>query len=703
MRPHPRPAEPADVPAIAAAWCAAFHAEHSSSFHGRNAAPPAEARRLLPSFVERARRQLDRTIVARSPRTGAITGLCTLSHLSIYALLAVDDDETGGSVLPPLLAAAERRVASSAAREAAASLYVLPPTTHATRGCEADGWRAAGRCVRTVHVGGHAFELRPARLEKAVAAAVAAAADERGEAPPPPKARRAVGQAEGRRLSAQASAPRLAAVDGADALCESLAHRAQPHGGVPVGAVLCTSAHAHLVKQLLELALATTLPIAISRPPDCPALLLFLPPPAAALFEPPPPPPAAPPALPSELAALLSSDSIRYLSGVRQCERRLAAPPPLAVPPACRFTFAEVFAGIGGFRLGLEPLGGRCAFACEREAAAAHTYRHNWPEEGGGDARPSPLFEGDILALPADELPPFDVLTGGFPCQTFSVRGEQQGTLTSACSWRGAMYLELVRLLRACRPRAFIFENVVGLVVMEGGERPTGKGVTFKAGATLTGMLGAFAACGYDVSWRVLNARHWLPQYRERLFIVGLRRDLHAPPMDWEGLTSGSGEGLGGSVEEGFGRCVADVLEEAEAAPVVDAELSREQWAVLQRQMESRGETLDVRSLPLRGKAPTLIASYRKVTNFTSKYVCHEIDGTPRDGVPPRRRPRFLTARECARLMGFPDSFRIPSVSQGPSGIFKQLGNAVCPPIVQTLGERVLRALENAQGNVGDC
>lgn len=76
------------------------------------------------------------------------------------------------------------------------------------------------------------------------------------------------------------------------------------------------------------------------------------------------------------------------------------------------------------------------------------------------------------LVLPPSSLHP-DVpvpTAGGFPCQTFSVRGEQQGTLTSACSWRGAMYLELVRLLRACRPRAFIFENVVGLVVMEGGE-----------------------------------------------------------------------------------------------------------------------------------------------------------------------------------------------------------------------------------------
>ena len=96
-------------------------------------------------------------------------------------------------------------------------------------------------------------------------------------------------------------------------------------------------------------------------------------------------------------------------------------------------------------------------------------------------------------------------------------------------------------------------------------------------------------------------------------------------------------------------------------------------------------------------KAPALIASYRKMTNVTSKLICHMRDGTPRDGGPARRRPRFLTPRECARLMGFPDTFMVPPACSGRSGIYKQLGNAVCPPLVSAVGERVLSQLDAAR------
>lgn len=429
------------------------------------------------------------------------------------------------------------------------------------------------------------------------------------------------------------------------------------------------------------------------RARGCSELLLFLlPPAAAALFE--------DSALTPELNELLSSGAMRHLPGVRRHERVLEGPLPIQVaepPHGCRFTFAEAFAGIGGFRIGLEQLGGKCTFACEFDRLAVGTYRHHW---AGGAS--SMLFEGDLVGVPADEVPPFDVLTAGFPCQTFSARGEQHGCGVTAAEWRGALFLELVRLLRARAPRAFLFENVVGLVLMGGGEREAATRdapTRFVAGSVLRSMLQAFGACGYDVSWRVLNSRHWLPQQRERLFIAGLRTELHAPPMDWEGLTGGSrsdGAAKASADRPAAGGLVQHILEDPASAQVREAELSEAQWGTVQKQMASRGETLGDRSLPLAGKAPTLIGSCHNMTNFTNKFVCHEEDGTPRDGVAPRRRPRFLTARECARLMGFPDDFTLPPGHQGRSGIYKQLGNAVCPPVVRAVAERLLRSLEAA-------
>lgn len=129
-----------------------------------------------------------------------------------------------------------------------------------------------------------------------------------------------------------------------------------------------------------------------------------------------------------------------------------------------RFSFAEIFAGVGGFRIGLEALGGVCAFAIERDARAAACYASNFANA----ARPD-LLRCDVAAVSdASPLPAFDVLVAGFPCQPFSSRGDQPGTEDAET---GGLYLELCRFLRSRRPRAFLFENVVGLAVMGGGAR----------------------------------------------------------------------------------------------------------------------------------------------------------------------------------------------------------------------------------------
>eukprot|EP00445_Apocalathium_hangoei_P006328 CAMPEP_0203851274 /NCGR_PEP_ID=MMETSP0359-20131031/7259_1 /ASSEMBLY_ACC=CAM_ASM_000338 /TAXON_ID=268821 /ORGANISM="Scrippsiella Hangoei, Strain SHTV-5" /LENGTH=194 /DNA_ID=CAMNT_0050767279 /DNA_START=27 /DNA_END=608 /DNA_ORIENTATION=+ len=190
-------------------------------------------------------------------------------------------------------------------------------------------------------------------------------------------------------------------------------------------------------------------------------------------------------------------------------------------------------------------------------------------------------------------------------------------------------------------------------------------------GRTFQAILTAFGDCGYDVTWRVVNVRQWLPQYRERLYIVGFRRDLQLE-MDWGDLC--------GVDHVSAGCVVRDILEPNDAAAIAAAELRPEQWETV----KSHGVPLTEREIPIDGKAPCLTSGYHKGSNCTTKYVFEERDGTRRDGQGDNPRPRFLTPRECARLMGFPDSFVIPGEDeeQKRGHWYRQIGNAVCPPAV---------------------
>ena len=200
---------------------------------------------------------------------------------------------------------------------------------------------------------------------------------------------------------------------------------------------------------------------------------------------------------------LLSSGTIWWHPGVR-LRHRAPVPPPFtpAVAAAAAsssaapgtFRFAELFAGIGGFRLGLEALGGRCVFASEICPWAAATYESNFGVP--------PAFAADITEATESDLPAHDLLVGGFPCQSFSRAGEQKGL---ADEGRGQLYLEVCRVLWATRPAAFLLENVAALYTMEGGtfdkdyEKRT-------PGRVHAHIVAALEACGYIVSSRILGA-----------------------------------------------------------------------------------------------------------------------------------------------------------------------------------------------------
>ncbi len=160
-----------------------------------------------------------------------------------------------------------------------------------------------------------------------------------------------------------------------------------------------------------------------------------------------------------------------------------------------KFRFVDLFAGIGGFRLGLEALGGKCVFASEIDEWARKTYCANFHD----------VPRGDLRQVEASSVPPHDILVGGFPCQSFSSLGQQRGLLDS----RGALFFHLVRILAHCRPAAFLLENVRGLATMDGG-------------ATLRRVVAELEALGYVVSVRLFNSQLLLPQFRERVFLAGL-------------------------------------------------------------------------------------------------------------------------------------------------------------------------------------
>jgi DNA (cytosine-5)-methyltransferase 1 len=193
-------------------------------------------------------------------------------------------------------------------------------------------------------------------------------------------------------------------------LHDLLCSHSKPHGGIPVGSVLVTTQDAQPFLRLLTKRLGKIKPVG-ADPLHGNKLAIHLPIDAAALFE--------YDQVSQEIQDFMKETNSRYYSGVRTQDPLFGREPNFQnANPSCQFTFAEIFAGIGGFRLGLEPLGGEAVLASEICKAAINTYKTNFGSGG---------VVGDISGMYAEHLPHFDILTGGFPCQPFSIRGEQKG------------------------------------------------------------------------------------------------------------------------------------------------------------------------------------------------------------------------------------------------------------------------------------
>ena len=328
-----------------------------------------------------------------------------------------------------------------------------------------------------------------------------------------------------------------------------------------------------------------------------------------------------------------------------------------------RFTFAELFSGVGGFRVGLEAIGGRCVFACEYCKFAKTTYRHNWPED------PSEFVVGDVCMQATPTIPPADVLVAGFPCQSFSNAGRK----LAFGDERGQLFYELVRIVTAVRFRALLLENVRGLL------EP----------AVLAEVTRCLTAAGYTVQTREVDAAQLLPQRRRRVFIVCFRSEAARRLFEWPVLPA-------------LRRSAEEVLQTGVVLPS-DLELPKAKWDKV-RSSDYFGRFPGARLLQPGALAQTLQTSYRSGYLLYSQFVpprdadagcgCGGGDGDEDDGVAPVAPPRFFSGRECARLMGFPEGFALPDDALAS----RQMGNAVCPPVIGAIGACVVHALEAAAG-----
>lgn len=335
-----------------------------------------------------------------------------------------------------------------------------------------------------------------------------------------------------------------------------------------------------------------------------------------------------------------------------------------------QFKFIDLFAGIGGIRLGFESLGGQCVFTSEWNKFAQKTYFENFPQTTDH------IFAGDITLVHEKDIPDFDVLLAGFPCQPFSIAGvSKKNSLGKKHGFedktQGTLFFDVARIIKEKQPQAFLLENVKNLLSHD-------KGNTFKViRETLENEL------NYKIDFRVIDGQHFVPQHRERIIIVGFRDHSN---FSFDSLKlPGKGKIKMSSILH-----PQDGKEEAEFPYTLgnDAHvndkytLTPRLWEYLQEYKEKHrkaGNGFGFGLVDENSVSRTLSARYHK---DGSEILISQGDF---------KRPRRLTPRECARLMGFPDDFKIP-VSDTQA--YRQFGNSVVVPVMHEIAKEMIKHLK---------
>lgn len=325
---------------------------------------------------------------------------------------------------------------------------------------------------------------------------------------------------------------------------------------------------------------------------------------------------------------------------------------PFPDPKDSRFTFIDLFAGMGGFRLAMQAQGGKCVFSSEWNKYAQKTYLANFGEMPFGD------ITKDVTKsyIPKN----FDVLCAGFPCQPFSIAGvSKKKSLGRETGFKdktqGTLFFDVADIISRHRPKAFILENVKNLMSHD-------KGNTFKV------IKGTLEELRYSLHYLVMDGQTYVPQHRERIIIVGFNEDIFCGKEEFSFPE-----------QTHANRCIKEILD-----PDVDEKytLSDKLWAYLQNYAEkhrAKGNGFGFGMVDLNGISRTLSARYYK---DGSEILIPQNDG---------KNPRKLSPRECARLMGYPDEYRLNQVSDVQA--YRQCGNSVVVPLITAVSEQLVRTM----------
>lgn len=318
---------------------------------------------------------------------------------------------------------------------------------------------------------------------------------------------------------------------------------------------------------------------------------------------------------------------------------------PFPVPTDTKFKFIDLFAGIGGIRMAFQNQGGKCVFTSEWDKFAKKTYELNFGE----------VPFGDITKINESEIPNHDILLAGFPCQPFSIAGvskknslgRQHGFLDET---QGTLFFDVARIIQHKRPKAFMLENVKNLL-------------SHDKKRTFTVIYNTLEELGYSIHYRILDGKHFVPQHRERIIIVGFDKQVYNGEEKFEFPKLPDAD-----------KQIFSILEKE---PNEKYTLTNNLWTYLQGYAEkhrAKGNGFGFGMTDLKGIARTLSARYYK-------------DGAeiliPQEGMNPRR----LTPRECAKLMGYPDNFLI-NVSDNQA--YRQFGNSVVVPLIEHVAKAIV-------------
>lgn len=331
---------------------------------------------------------------------------------------------------------------------------------------------------------------------------------------------------------------------------------------------------------------------------------------------------------------------------------------PFPEPKNAKFTFIDLFAGIGGFRIAMQELGGKCLFTSEWDEQAKKTYEANFGE----------VPFGDITKEETKKFIPdgFDVLCAGFPCQAFSIAGKRGGFEDT----RGTLFFEVAEIIKSKKPKAIFLENVKGLV-------------NHDKGKTLDTILNVLRNdLGYFVPEpQIMNAKNFgVPQNRERIYIVGFRNDLGIESFEYPKPTDKTA-------------AFEDVKEEKTVS--VKYYLSETYLNTLinhKKRHESKGNGFGYEIIPDNGIANAVLCGGmgrernlvydHRLKDFTP--ITHIKGEVNREGI------RKMTPREWARLQGFPNDFIIPVAD---ASAYKQFGNSVAVPAIQKTGNEIIKRI----------